>query len=290
MTPIRCVSDFARHQHRVITLEQLQALGLDREQVRHMVRTARLWRVFLGVYALEGPLEPIGRAQAAVLRMGDRSVLHAFSAAVLADLWRTWPYKPQVVVANGTGSRGPKGIKVTHTSTLLRTDVTSIHGIRTTTPRRTILDCAPALRTDPLKRMLRAAEFHHRLDLTTLDVPRAPRVLQELLKIYVRGSGVTGNELEALFLELCAAHGIPMPEVQRHSDRFRVDFVWRDLGLIVETDGRNAHDRSIAFTEDRRRDRAHTLKGLRTLRFTWSEIVYDAQTVAADLLTVISGR
>jgi hypothetical protein len=193
-------------------------------------------------------------------------------------------------LATSSGTHGPKGIQVAHSATLKKADVTYIDGIRTTTPRRTILDCAPKLSSEPLKRVLRRAEYHHGLDLTTLDVPRAPRVLQDLLKIYVRGSGVTGNELEALFLELCAAHGIPMPEVQRHSDRFRVDFVWRDLGLIVETDGRNAHDRSIAFTEDRRRDRAHTLKGLRTLRFTWSEIVYDAQTVAADLLTVISGR
>lgn len=258
--------------------------------IRHLVDTERVWRVYRGVYALEGPLEPKGWAHAAVLRMGDRSMLTAFSAAVLNDLWRTWPSTPQVLLADDKGTRGPAGIGVHRSATVKRSDVTCIEGIRTTTPRRTILDCAPGLRTNPLKRMLRAAEFHHGLDLSTLDVPRAPQVLQDLLQIYVRGSGLTGNELEALFLELCAAHGIPTPEVQRQLDPFRVDFFWPDLGLVVETDGRSAHDRSMAYTDDRKRDRRLKIRGLDVIRFTWNEIVYDPATVTTDLLGAISTR
>ena len=81
------------------------------------------------------------------------------------------------------------------------------------------------------------------------------------------GSGLTANELEARFYELCARIGFPRPEVQvRMPERRRIDFLFRDLGLIVETDGRRTHGTFVAFLDDRVRDRAHTLAGYRTLR------------------------
>jgi len=138
-----------------------------------------------------------------------------------------------------------------------------------------------------LKRLLRAAEYEHRFDLTELDRSGAPRALQDLLDIYVRGSGLTGSELEARFLDLIAAHGLPAPEVQRDYERYRVDFVWPDFGLIVETDGRSAHDRSIAYVDDRARDRQLKLAGLDVLRYTWTEVVHDAATVADELRQVM---
>ena len=144
-------------------------------------------------------------------------------------------------------------------------------------------------RPQPLKALVRRAE-HHGLDLRTLDRPGIPRALRQLLDRYVIGSGLTANELEARFYEICARIGVPRPEIQAwFPDRSAIDFVWRDHGLIAETDGRQIHDTFIAFTDDRVRDRAHTLAGFDTLRFTWAE-VEDEAPVERDLLAYFSRR
>ena len=135
-----------------------------------------------------------------------------------------------------------------------------------------------------MKDLLRQAE-HDGLDLRTLIKPGIPANLRRLLDRYVIGSGLTASELEARFYEICAGANLPLPEIQaRFAERRRIDFVWHHLRLIVETDGRRAHDSFIAFTDDRVRDREHFLSGYVTLRFTWWEVEHEPRLVAEQLL------
>jgi very-short-patch-repair endonuclease len=289
MATFTSVADHARRQHRTISLNQLYDLGLSRSAVRHLERTERLWRVHRGVYALEGPLDEYGRTMAAVLACGERSMAASLTSAVLHRLRDFWPPRPQLLVATKGGNSGPTGVDVRHTLALKRIDVTYVGPIRTTSVARTIRDCAPKATDKTLRHMLRQAEYHHAFDLTTLDEPGTPKNLKRLLKIYLPGSGLTESELEYRFLRLCARAKLPLPSTQESLHPFRVDFIWPELRLIVETDGRTAHDRSIAFTEDRRRDRQLKLAGWTVLRFTWAEIEYDAAAVIRDLRQVGEG-
>jgi hypothetical protein len=281
MAPLSRIAALARRQHGVISLAQLTALGCSHDAVRHLVRTQRLWRVHRGVYALDGPLSSEGRAMAAVLAC-QGAVSH-LSAAFLTGAVDARPTQTHVTVLCRSGAHGPRGVTVHHARTLTKADLTRHQGIPITSPARTILDCSPLLSANTLKEMLRRAE-HSGLDLTTLDRPRIPRNLRRLLDRYVIGSGLTANQLEQRFYEICANAGLPRPEVQAWMpERRRVDFIWRDYGVIVETDGRTTHATLIAFSEDRARDRAHALAGLMTLRYTWAEVERDPELIAAEL-------
>jgi len=284
MTTFTRIATLARRHHRLITGAQLAALEYSPEAVRHLVRTERLWRVHRGVYALEGPLTPRGWTLAAVLRCGPRCVASHLTAAAVLGLRETWPGRPHVTVARRSGATGPPSIAVHRSETLTRVDVDIVDAIPVTARLRTAVDCAPLLDAKNLKALLRRME-HDAVDLRELDRPGIPRNLRSVLHQYVTGSGLAANDLEASFYEICAHAGLPLPATQgAFPQRRRVDFVWHDLRLIAETDGRRTHDTFIAFTDDRVRDRAHTLAGYATVRFTWAEVELDAAMVARELV------
>lgn len=72
--------------------------------------------------------------------------------------------------------------------------------------------------------------------------------------------------------------------------RHRADFVWRDLALIAETDGYEAHRGRLAFRDDRAKDRALSAAGYEVLRFTWSEVVGAPERVVRDLRLALRRR
>lgn len=277
----------ARARHRVLTFNELFEVGCGKEAVAHLVRTERIWRVYRGVYALEGPLSALGWSYAAVRRCEPTAFASRFSAAGVLELRDHWPEVPQVTIVGRTGAKGPPTIEVHHAK---RLDVGTCHGIPVTSPAQTIIDCAPALNEQALKALLRRAEYRG-LDLTSFTEKRVPANLRTLLGRYVIGSGLTDSELEALFYELCAAAGVPLPEIQaRFPNRRRVDFVWHDRRVIVEADGRRGHEGFVARAEDVARDREHLIAGYVTLRFTWHEVEHEPELVVTQLRAVLSRR
>lgn len=287
MTPISRVRASARH--RVIAYSRLLQLGYSREVVRHWVRTERLHRVHRAVYAIDGPrLAPEGLALAATLATGG--YLSHRSAAVLWRLLEHWPRRPQVTVVGAAGGRGPASVELHHSTTLAPSHLRRRQDIPVTGVTRTIIDCARTLHPLPLKAAVQRAERLHGLKLSDLDRPGIPAKLRSLLDVYVAGAGVTANVLEARFFEICANSGVPLPEAQAHFEADRVDFVWHDLLLVVETDGRETHDNAIAFTDDRIRDRRRFAAGYATLRYTWAEVMRCGAMVTAELLDAVESQ
>lgn len=281
MTPIQRVRGAARH--RVISYARLLQLGYSREAIRHWVRTERLHRVHRAVYAVDDPrLSPEGRALAATLATGG--YLSHRSAAALWRLLDFWPAMPQVTVAGTAGGRGPVGVELHHSTTLTSQTTRRRDGIPVTSVPRTLTDCARALHPHALKAAVQQAERLHGLKLRDLDRPGIPARLRSLLDSYLAGAGVTANELEARFLEICAGAGLPRPDAQANFDADRVDFSWPHLRLVVETDGRETHDNAIAFTDDRVRDRRRFAAGYATLRYTWAEVMRSGDMVAVELV------
>lgn len=281
MTPINRVRGAARH--RVIGYSQLLELGYSREVIRHWVRTERLYRVHRAVYAVGDPqLAPAGCALAATLATGG--YLSHRSAAALWGLLDIWPTAPQVTSVGSAGTRGPASVELHHSTTLTSHHARRRRGIPVTDVIRTLTDCARTLHPHALKSAVQQAERLHGLKLHQLDRPGLPARLRDLLDSYVAGAGVTANEFEARFFEICAQAGLPRPEAQAHFGVDRVDFVWADLRLVVETDGRETHDNAIAFTDDRVRDRRRFAAGYATLRYTWAEVTRFCDMVAAELV------
>lgn len=298
MTTFTCIKSIAGHHLGVISGAKLASLGFSRSAIRHLVATGRLRRAYAGVYLVEGsPDTPQQRALAAVVACGRGAVLSHVSAAVLWGLLDYWPDRPQVTVPRATGGTGRTGIELHH-STTLGAQTTRHDGIPVTTLWRTLIDIAPRLRAPTLKAAVRQAERRHSIDLKKLrahiEHPRnSPKLapLRTLLDRYVTGAAIeTQGELEPLFFELCADHGIPLPDRQVPFGPYLADFVWHDVRLIVETDDRGSHDGYVAFREDRVKDRALKRYGYEVLRFTWEEVTKESEMVAAELLQALARR
>ena len=149
-------------------------------------------------------------------------------------------------------------------------DIRIRDGIPVTSPARTLVDLADVVSRRAVERAFDEAEYL-RLDCTGLT-PIAGRPglgrLRDVLAHHEAGSTRTRSELEERFLELCAGRGLPAPEVNARLNGHEVDFLWRGAGLVVELDGRAAHDTRRAFERDRMRDAELAVAGQRVVRVT----------------------
>ena len=97
---------------------------------------------------------------------------------------------------------------------------------------------------------------------------------------------LTDSELERRFLALVARSGLSTPLTRQHVNGFRVDFLWPDLGLVVETDGLRYHRTPAQQARDRIRDQAHAAAGLTALRFSHAQVRYEPDRVRETLTSV----
>src|SRR2546428_612589 len=136
------VADLATRQHGVISLPQLLAAGLSRDQVKRWVRAGRLHRLYRGVYAVgHTRLGPHGPWFAAVLACGPGAVLSHRSAAALWGIRRSASPRVEVIVPTRNGRRR-RGKLAVHRMPLHPSEVTVCEGIPVTPPARTLLDLA----------------------------------------------------------------------------------------------------------------------------------------------------
>lgn len=266
-TPDLLIAGTADRQHGVVSIAQIQAAGLDKHQVLHRVRTARLHRIHRGVFAVgHSHLSQEGKWIAATLAGGDAAVLSHRSAA---SLWALLPNREtsdvEISVPGDGGRRKRAGIRVHRCPSLSAEHVTRRRGIAVTTPSRTISDLRGAVSAQELRRAQRQAEV--------LGLPLGSRAIPD----------GTRSELEFLFLDLCRKHRLPAPRVNVRIGSLLVDFVWRNQKLIVETDGYRYHRGRVAFEDDRARDLKLRALGYDVIRLTHRQVMNDPEEVIAIL-------
>jgi Protein of unknown function (DUF559) len=244
-----------------------------------------------GVYAVgHRALRVEGRRLAAVLACGPHAVLSHRSAA---DHWGLLATQQSGVDVTAPRSRdGVRGIRLHRSRSLDARDTTTHEGIPITTIARTLLDLAATVRSDPLERALAQAErlrlYDHRAIADVLERANGHRGRAALARAVRSEPKLTRSELEAMFLALVRRAGLPEPESNYSVDApdhpgLEVDYCWPSHRLIVETDGWDTHGTKSAFKSDRRRDAALTSIGYRVMRFTYDDVVYDADTVVERL-------
>ena len=280
------IAALAARQHGVVSRAQLRELGLTDNGIARRVGAGGLDRLHTGVYAVgHTALGARGRWMAAVLAGGPAAALSHASAAALWELRTVDPAIAHVTVPR-TGSRARRGLWIHRSGTLGDGDVTTRHGIPVTTPGRTILDLAATLSDRELQRVLEQAQVMRLVSVPALvalaEARRAAR-LARALEDHTPGSTLTRSELEERFLALCAAHGLPRPEVNARVAGLEVDFLFAAQRVVVETDGWRFHGHRAAFERDRRRDAALTRAGYRALRFTHDQVVREPRSVAATV-------
>jgi very-short-patch-repair endonuclease len=265
LAPDLRIAGLATRQHGVVSIEQLRAAGLSQDSVKRRVRAGRLHRIHRGVYAVGHPaFGNEGRWMAAILACGDRAVLSHRSAA---ELWQLLPVREgpvDVTIPTAGGRRTREGIHLYRRPSLPIATTTRRKGIPVTTPARTITDLRRTASTDEVRRAIREAQFR-RLSLGD-EAGGEP--------------DLTRSKLERHFLRLCSRHRLPRPEVNVRVGPFEVDFLWRDRGLIIETDGWQAHGGRLAFEGDRARDVDLKLLGYEVARFTHRQVMEEPRAVA----------
>ena len=295
----RAIADKAGAQHGVLALRQLIELGMSASAVRSRVVAGRLHRVHAAVFAVgHARLTREGRYMAAVLACGPGAVLSHREAAALHRLRASTRSAIDVTSPRRTG-RARDGIEVHGGATLLPRDVDTVDCIACTTVARTLLDLAEVVERRQVERACEQAEVLRVFDLLAVedvleraDGRRGAPVLRSILAEQALGSALTRRELEALFLELCRAAGLPRPEVNAwlplEPIGVEADFLWRERRLVVETDGRETHCTTWAFERDRRRDQRLMLAGWRVVRFTWRQVVEEPARVAATVGSLLA--
>jgi very-short-patch-repair endonuclease/predicted transcriptional regulator of viral defense system len=285
--------DLAGRQHGVLARRQLLALGFSSREIEHRVARGRLHCVMRGVYAVGWPqLTQKRRWMAAVLACGEGALLSHHSAAALWEIGEERSGEISVSVRRRARLCRP-GIRVHSRADLDEADASRKDDIPLTSIVQTLVDLASEL---PIRRLERAINEADKLDLVD------PEELRSELERYrgQRGAGLlrrtldkrtfrlSDSELEILFRPLAAKAGLPLPLTKQIVNGFEVDFVWPDLGLVVETDGLRYHRTPAAQARDALRDRTHTLAGMVPLRFTHYEVKYEADKVRQTLRRAVT--
>jgi very-short-patch-repair endonuclease len=289
------IARLAGRQHGVVSRSQLAALGLGRGAIARRLEHGRLHRLDRGVYAV-GHRALTRRAMwMAATLVADNAVLSHRSAAALYGIHQSDRGFIDITVPRALRARPRLDI---HQATLARDEITTQHGIRITTPARTLLDLAAVLDPTWLERAATEAGIRRLASPTSLEalVARCPRregtrVTKELLASNRIGTAITKRELELRFLAFLDTRQVSRPRINAAvhipPEPVTVDCLWPDHRLIVELDGFETHRTRAAFEEDRARDRALVTAGYRTIRITWLQLATDAQAIESQLTTLL---
>ncbi len=237
---------------------------------------------------------------AAVLACGDRAVLSHESAAALWGFRQTNSgnegrrARPSLIHISVPPDRVRRleGVRVHRRGRLDETECTEREGIPVTTPARTLIDLTTLLQLSQLEAAVNGADKLGLIDPERLrrqiDEHRGMDGVKMLRRVLDRRTfALTDSELERRFLRLVRRARLPPPVTQQQVDGFRVDFLWPECRLIVETDGLRYHRTPSQQTKDRTRDQALVAAGFRVLRFTHAQVTYQPGRVMETLGLVL---
>lgn len=257
-------------RHGVISVRELESLGMRRSQREAAIASGRLVRVRTGWLA-----RPDADADV-VAAVRRRGCVACGSALRLRGVWV------------------PEGLDRRHVRTSRRNDEWRPDGCRVYGPARPVVsaidDVATAfrsvLRCGSSEDIVVIADSLLHLGLATrddlaawsADAPLRTRALMATVDLAESGTeSMTRIRLRRRRIRV---------RTQVWIGRRRVDLVVGDL-LIIECDGAEHHSSWQAQSSDRERDRALTAQGYLVVRLTYRQIVHDWPRVERDLLAII---
>lgn len=273
---------------RLVTVDDLRAAGLSRQQVRAGELNGRWRRMVRSVYG-EGREEPtaLDCARAAVVASGG--VACGRLAAVLHGL-------------DGIDLTRGADIASARRRPMVAEHVVVLGGVPCTDGALTLVDLAAVV--DDLV-WEQALESALRKGITTLDHiedlaggRRGAARVKRVLALRPPGAPSTGSLLETLMVQLAR----PLPDVpepvrqlevrNRHGDFVAiVDLAWPEPGCFAELDGQQHKDQPVY--DARRQTAVSAATGWPCGRFTWHEVVHLPRATGrrlSELLAVVRTR
>jgi very-short-patch-repair endonuclease len=281
------VARIAASQHGVVTTKQLESSGLGRMAISERSQSGRLHRIHHGVYAVGHSAPNLhARFMAAVLACGEGAVLSHTSAAVLWKLLYPIEGSVHVSIPGTPGRKKRRGIHLHRCASLQPQPPAEPSPSPTSLPirggrgRRLLTTHRDRIPVTTIQRTIEDLE-----GTVSPKLYRRARRQAELMGHELPGveSDRTRSDLETLFLEICAHHRFPPPEVNVKLGRWEVDFLWRSHRVVVETDYWTYHRGSVAFEDDHARELDLRAAGYTVLRFTDRQLEDEPGRLAADV-------
>jgi Protein of unknown function (DUF559) len=294
------IAERARKSLGLLTIQQLDAIGVTRQRRRTLVARGTLVPLGRGVFrhcAWSGSWEQL--VLAAVLKAGPGAVASHLAAA---RLWRFEGIsRGQVEVTVPAGRHPvPDHGSIHRSRDLVAADIERRARIPVTTAARTLLDIAPRVEESCLEAVLDHAErrgivwrphLRWRLrELARQGRPGVPVVRRLLDRTEGRGLGDSWLEQEGL--RLIAHAGLPVPRCQVELRKAgggiaRVDLFWEEARLVVELDGHGTHatrrDRQAAAERAARLG----LERWHVVSFTYEDVTERPDYVVAMIRTYL---
>jgi very-short-patch-repair endonuclease len=312
-------ADVVHRQHGALSRLQARQLGYNRESVRWRVHQGQWHQHTQDVFTIVGaPATWEQRLWCAALEAGPSAVLsHRTAAQILGvpgfsknvvELTKRETLRHDLVLS-----------RLHRTSWLPAEHITERGGLRLTNVARCVFDLAgdPDI---PYSRNLEIRGHQEQVHLLRLrrvfnntllhcgnTVEQQAQVLatlgrrgragtmlmRRLLKDITETYMPTESELEDLFLDVCRAEGLEVPErqVTFGIDRpeGRVDCYFRPARIVVELDSR-WHDTPENREADGWRDLQFAALGIQVIRIRWRQLVHEPDRVMALLKQALAAR
>lgn len=296
---LRISAEAARH-HGAFTRQVAVDSGATSADISRELQRGHWMRPAPGVYLVSGSPSTWSQAVAiAVFGSGTGAVASHATAAHLWDLAR----RPKIIEVTTPNKGRPSRAHVIHRSTDLIADgVTEVRGIPCSTVVRLLVDVGipwgdgfagrcldEAVRTGLATDRAVATELHRVARRGRNGVGPMRRVLSGRLG----WSSLTESQLEAEFARIMLTAGVALPTPQvnigKRNGRLiaRVDFVYRDLRLVIALDGERYHSDHNTFRKDRRQQNDLVLEGYRVLRFTAWDVFAAPEYVVASVVAAL---
>lgn len=306
------VDAVASSQHGIVSQQQLNEIGLDRQFGRRLVERGLWERAWPGVYRTAG--SPVTWIQSlAVAVLASRGLASHRSAARLyglADLGIPGPEPEAGARRVGAAPEFPVEVTVPHASQRSvphgavryrsRTPAGEclVSGLPATTVERTLVDLCTVLDSEQLeetldralhRRLVRARELQEYL--RALGAGRSNTgVLGQLLEERVGGMAPSESPLEVRAERVLRQFGIPEPvrqyEVRTGVRSYRLDLAWPYSLVCLEVDGR-LHAEGRRFDDDRQRQNDLVGAGWRVLRCTARQIDAEPRRLAEQVMAAL---
>ena len=294
----------------LVTSDQLLARGITSQSINRAVKSGDLIRLRPGFY-VEGRARDLGRRERHLLSILaadaalDAPVFSHSSAALLHGLpdWGL-PLRRVAVCEDGPTPRSrTTSLTTFRTAPGLSDEVMTVNGLRVTTPARTVTDIAISTPRDASVAVADAALYGEIVTRDALDESlrrsagrRGIRRARQSLSVVDGRSESVAESLSRLTF-----HDFGLPEPEPQVDIFtsrgvrvaRVDFLWREFGVIGECDGFGKYFDGLSPGETRHRlgmekDRDAELMalGYRVRHWRWRD-VQEPRVLAARIKRVL---
>jgi very-short-patch-repair endonuclease len=233
---------------------------------------------------------------AAVAAGGPMAASWARSCAYLWGLWPELPATPEIVVPYGRPRR-IRGVSVHRSRALDLSMITERQHIRVVKPLVTLLDLgmvvgaldvAEVIILGRQKRLFSVADVRATIDRFARPGRNGLTTARQALDLIMIGERPAETVLEFYFHVGPGRFGLPaysyQHEVKVGRKTYYIDFAYPEVKLAIEVDGYEKRAARASLDYDNERANALTLAGWTLLRFGWTKVRHQPESVARDIL------